>query len=211
MSLQTPNTIEVIFKRRNILEYICEHEPDKRELVDELPKSRPTIDRAIRELEENELVDRSSGSCQPTYVGKIAYEHYIEYENYFETLEKAVPLLSSLSSSTNLNRSIFVESTIFYPSEYAPYEPIEPLRNDIKKAENIKLVTKVFLRPYIDQIFSKPTTDTECVDIIINNKLVDELLEYNVGGIEEFLKTNNFVFESKNLPEYSLFLIDRLY
>jgi len=44
--------LQVVHKRLDILRYVCKEQPTKRELVDVASRSRPTVDRAIRELEE---------------------------------------------------------------------------------------------------------------------------------------------------------------
>jgi DNA-binding transcriptional MocR family regulator len=128
----TGKIIDVVLHRRSILESICENKPDKRTLVETLPDSRPTVDRAVRELEEHNLVERVDGVCKPTYTGQMAYKLCEEFRNSFQMLNNTSAELSLLPLDSNLNKYIFLDGCIFHPPDYAPYQRIQPLDEDLR-------------------------------------------------------------------------------
>lgn len=76
--------LELTHKRGYILRAISTDGAEKRDLADELSDSRPTIDRAIRELEADGLVVRVEGKCQLTLLGRLLYERYRDVRNDYK-------------------------------------------------------------------------------------------------------------------------------
>ena len=152
--------VDVVLKRRIVLEYICQCKPDKRTLVENISVSRPTVDRAVRELEDHDLVKRVDGVCKPTYTGKTAYELCEEFRNSFQMLKETSTELSSLPLDTDLDKSIFLDGSVFHPPDCAPYEAIQPLDEDIRNGEKIVAATEVLI-PHIDQILRQEADNKE--------------------------------------------------
>lgn len=207
MASQISGIIDVVLKRRGILEYICEHEPDKRTLVNELPQSRPTIDRAIRQLEEYDLVERSNGTCRPTYTGTVACELCADFKGAFEMLEEAGGEIASLPIDATLDTSIFLNGDVFHPPNHAPYERIEPLYDDIENSEDIVAVSDILI-PHIERILEQGLANDVDIMLLVNDGALDVLLEKQPSKIIPHIESSNSIYRGIELCQYSLFLID---
>jgi len=207
MASEISGVIDVVLKRRGILEYICQHEPDKRTLVSNLSQSRPTIDRAIRQLEEHNLVERTNGVCEPTYTGKIACDLCSDFRDAFEMLENAGDEIASLPTNAELDTSVFLDGVVFHPPDYAPYERIEPLYDDIKDAEEIVAVSEVLV-PHIDKILEQGLKEDVDVSLFVNDGAMDVLLEKQPNKVIPHIESGDTIYRGIEISQYSLFLID---
>lgn len=201
------NILDVVLKRQNILEFICQEKPYKRTLVENLSESRPTIDRAVRELEDHDLVKRVDGVCKPTYTGKTAYELCEEFRNSFQILKETSTELSSLPPDAGLDKSIFLGGSVFHPPDSAPYETIQSIDEDIGNGEKIVAATEV-LTPYIDQILRQGADNKEDITLFLSNSVLDVLLKNQPDTIIPHIESCKAIYKGIELPQYSLFLID---
>lgn len=196
--------IDVVLKRRIILKYICQHKPDKRNLVESVSESRPTVDRAVRELEDLNLVERRNGACEPTFTGQTAYDICEEFRDSFQILKKIKTKNSSLSPEANLHKSIFFGGSVYTPPDHAPYDKIKLVNKDLTNAKNIIAVFGV-LSPYINTIIAQGEHEKSTnITLLVSNKILDEGLISLTPHIESCIQ----IYGGIGSPEYSLFLID---
>lgn len=200
--------LQIVHKRLDILRYVCKERPTKRELVDVASKSRPTVDRAIRKLEEYNLVRRENGLCKPTLAGRKACELYVDIKDSFDILDDANAELSSLPLDAELSMDIFRNGSIFQPPDHAPYKRIEPMYDDISEGNSLIAATRVFLPPYVNQILSRGASGAMDVDLLIHKQIPDALPENQKSTLLECAKSDDTVLKVNQLPDYSLFLID---
>jgi len=207
MASSVSEIADVVLKRRNILEYICECQPDKRTVVENLPESRPTVDRAIRELEDHDLVERTDGVCKPTYTGIIACELCEDFQDSFKTLTETGAELASLPLDAELDTSIFLDGDVFHPPDYAPYETIEPMDEEIRGGEELVAVSEVLI-PHINTILEQGMIDDVDVTLLVNDEVLDVLLENQPDSIIPHIESGDAVYRGIDVSRYSLFLID---
>lgn len=200
--------LQVVHKRLDILRYVCKQRPAKQELVDAASKSRPTIDRAIRELEEYNLVRRANGLCKPTFAGRKACKLYVDVKDSFDILDDANAELSSLPLDAELSTAIFRDGSVFQPPDHAPYKRIEPMYDDLSEGNSLVAAAHVFLSPYVNQILSRGASGAMNVDLLIHKQIPDALSEDQKSTLRECVKSGDTVLKVDQLPEYSLFLID---
>ncbi|WP_434523171.1 hypothetical protein [Halorubrum sp. AS12] len=207
MASSTGNIVDVVLKRQTVLEYICQCKPDKRTLVENLSESRPTINRAVRELEDLDLVERVDGVCKPTYTGQTAYNLCKEFTNSFQMLQETSPELSSLPLDAELDKSIFLGGSVFHPPDYAPYERIQPLDNDLRNGEKIVAATEILI-PHIDEILRQGTDGDADITLFVSNDVLDVLLDNQPDRIIPHIESGDGIYRGIEISRYSLFLID---
>lgn len=94
--------LSVLIKRQPLLELIRYGTTDKRELENELEISRPTIDRAFRNLEGFDIISSSGTDYEMTLFGRYLFEEVTNARDTVETLEKSKPLLKHLPPAAEL-------------------------------------------------------------------------------------------------------------
>lgn len=207
MVSSTSEIIEVVLKRRVVLRYICQCKPDKRTLVEDLSQSRPTIDRSVRELEDLDLVERVNGVCKPTYAGQTAYELCEEFRSSFQMLQETSTELLPLPLEAGLDKSIFLDGSVFQPPDCAPYEKIQPLDNDLRNGEKIIAATEILI-PHIDEILKQGTNGEVDITLFVSNDVLEVLLDNQPGSIIPHIESGDTVYRGIKVSRYSLFLID---
>lgn len=200
--------IGVVSSRAAILSCIYEHSRDKRELTEALPQSRSTIDRAVRTLEEYDLVYREGGSCHLTYVGKAAYECYDGLERSFDTLDDARSMLAPVSLDTDICHSVFEDGVVLHPPEQTPYREIREVCEEIRASSRIRLLSSVALPPYIDQILSAAVNDSTDVVVVTTPGVVEALRETRRELMGPSIATGDTIYQTDGLPAYAPLLID---
>lgn len=125
-----PECLHVTARRADVLE--CLHRGDRERQVIEAKtnQSRPTINRAIKELESTGLVKRGAGPVNITETGEIALRLYRRAKSEFQAIE-ALGRMNRLPDSMPLNSDDMQDMSVILPTRCSPCEPIDELRQHI--------------------------------------------------------------------------------
>ncbi|WP_128906631.1 transcriptional regulator FilR1 domain-containing protein [Halorubrum amylolyticum] len=115
--------------------------------------------------------------------------------------------LSSLPLEAGLDKSIFLDGSVFQPPDYAPYERIQPLNNDLRNGEKIVAATEILI-PHIDEILKQGTNGEVDITLFVSNDVLDVLLDNQPGSIIPHIESGDAVYRGIEVSRYSLFLID---
>lgn len=80
------DTVRTLLERRALVTALQDGATDKRSLVDELDVSRSTVSRALRDLQTQQLVERTNGTYRTTAYGDLLAD---EFESLLETASSA--------------------------------------------------------------------------------------------------------------------------
>ncbi|GAA0268457.1 transcriptional regulator FilR1 domain-containing protein [Halobacterium noricense] len=202
------NMLKTVLRRAEVLHLVCNEMPEKRNLEDEVAKSRPTIDRAIRELEEEHLVCRDNGLCKPTSAGQLANELYEQFEQSFGRLSKIEQELAALPVETTLPGTILEGASLFQTPDHAPYTTIDPLVDDLLQADNIVVMTPVLISPYLEEISNQRNASQIEISLITTETVAET---FNTGAANSLTDDSRLIDQlvvSDALPQYGLILVD---
>jgi predicted transcriptional regulator len=206
---ESADIVEVVLNRDQIFHVVCKEMPEKRDLEHRVSKSRPTIDRAIRELEEENLVYCEGGLCKPTSVGRLAHELYERFEKSFTRLSEIEDELIELPSETTLPSIVFYGASLLQPPDYAPYSTIGALVDDLAEAAEVTVVTPILITPYLNKIADRRSSSQLDVRLIVTEE-VAEMLMSDTGNTQiASLTSQDLLSVSDDVPQYGLVLIDR--
>jgi predicted transcriptional regulator len=200
--------VETVLNRREVFDIVCRESPDKRDLQEQVTKSRPTVDRAIRELEEENLVNREEGLCKPTVEGRLAYELYEQFEGAFARLSRIENELMELPPETSLPATFFEEGSVLEPPDCAPYSTIEPLVEDLSEASEVVVVTPVLITPYIEILADESNSPLPDVCLTVNERVASVLESNDVKMKMDDVIAQNQLSISDTIPRYGIVLID---
>ncbi|RYJ14571.1 GntR family transcriptional regulator [Halogeometricum borinquense] len=136
------STLKAMTSRHCILEQIHNGIRDKRDLHENLNTSRTTIDRAVRELEEENILHRREGYCEFTRFGRLAYQEFCKTSQIFETLSNANELLSILPEESDLNINLLQDANVKLADQRAPVAPFRHF-TPIPNSEQIQAMLPV--------------------------------------------------------------------
>jgi predicted transcriptional regulator len=152
--------LSVLIKRQPLLELVRHGTTDKRELEYELEISRPTIDRAFRNLEEFDIISSSGTDYEMTLFGRYLFEEVTNTRDTVETLEKSKPLLEHLPPDAELPIQVLKDSEILRSDTTAPIRPFQTVRDMLEHCNEFLAVFPVIQPEYLRMVHDE-TADGE--------------------------------------------------
>lgn len=120
-------TVDLLDRRRQLLELLVETPHEKPAITDAIDRSRSTVDRAIRELTGAGLVERSDEGYVATVAGRLAVEQYRALVQGLDAIAAAQPLLEELPDGTALPMDLLLGAEVRLAQPPEPDRAYEPL------------------------------------------------------------------------------------
>ncbi|RRJ30059.1 hypothetical protein EIK79_10760 [Halocatena pleomorpha] len=171
------DAVKLVTTRIDLLEY-AETARTKRTLVTELPYARSTVDRAVRELEQAGLIQRTAAGYATTDVGQwITARYHVAHEAIADVLAVR-DLLRYLPTDEMFPPALFGGIDIERAERTVPYHLLKGLREHLVAAERIRAVlptlpTPQFLSVCHRQVIQRGTT----FELITTPALADTLTD----------------------------------
>lgn len=207
---QANGLIQILFKRKAVVDCLHEGITAKREMVQALDISRPTVDRSIRDLEDQGVIERRDGEYKFTLYGLFVVNKFRNILATYETFIKVRPLLLSLPSETDLTMNVLERAEVTVPEEYAPLEPLRYCEQEIQEASEIKVILPTLLPRQLEFFAEQAANSTLECDIIVREEAVDVLLTSYAEYLEALLNAEGRcrVWSTTSPTEYGVLLID---
>lgn len=119
---------DTLHQRGRILSLFVETARPKRAVVDELDVSRSTVDRAVRDLEAQGLLERCEDGYVATVAGRVSDTVHERYRRTLADVDAATSLLALLDPDADVDERIVAGSTPIratVPDQHAPLERLE--------------------------------------------------------------------------------------
>ncbi|QIB75542.1 GntR family transcriptional regulator [Halogeometricum borinquense] len=197
--------LQVILSRHRLLEQVDNGVKDKRDLYDQLTVSRSTIDRAIRELEAENILRRRGSHCEFTRFGKLAYKQFGGISQTYKTLSNASKLLSALPERSELGMSLLHGSEVTLANQRAPATPFKDI-SSVPDGEPIQAMLPV-LFPQQLQFLCQRVEKGNSIELIIHSDII-KIMEEKYES--EYEKMDNHSVEiniSSRLPQFGLIIV----
>jgi predicted transcriptional regulator len=146
--------LHVFYKRYEIMECICDGQLDKRELEDRIDSSRPTIDRAYRELENLGMITSSGTSYELTNFGEICCTEFVRTTGVLQTLADMEDVLSYLPRDAGLDLGLLEGADVHYAQDHAPQEPFMEIIDVTTGASEVSGYSSTIMPHYVDAFHS---------------------------------------------------------
>ncbi|MFD1587131.1 helix-turn-helix transcriptional regulator [Halorientalis brevis] len=146
--------LHVFHKRYEILKCICDGQLDKREIEDKIDSSRPTIDRAYRELEDLGMLASTGTSYELTNFGKLCCEEFARTEDTLQTVTGMEDILSYLPRDAGFDVGLLEGAAVHYAEEHAPQEPFVEIVDVAANASEVKGYSSTIMPHYVDSFHS---------------------------------------------------------
>ncbi len=203
--------LEVVQRRVAVLECLGDAPLEKRELTDRLDVSRQTVDRAIRELESADLIERTDDGYRLTLFGDLAYREFEALLDRYERLCLARDLLIHLPPDTRFGAEVLREADVVRSDHPLPHEPIRELERLVEGATRITGYSPVSFPQYVSLFHRQSTrTDTE-IELYLDASLIGRLRADYGEELHEALSAPNatlYGLPEPLCPNMGLVLLD---
>lgn len=198
--------LETMIGRHKLLEQIDNGVYDKRDLSERLDVSRTTIDRAVRELEQENILHRRNGSCEFTRFGRIAYSEFCDIAETFQDISNANKALSILSEESDLDKSILEGGNVKLANERAP---VSLFRRTISAANSKKIQAMYpILFPQQLEFLCKHARKEADIHLLIHDDLMEILKQEYTENLETLNTHSAKISLSPELPQFGLIIVD---
>jgi len=181
---------------------------DKRDLVDELDRSRSTIDRTMRELEVIGVVKYVPEGFAPTEIGDTLVREYGSFVDRLDNTLAASNLLSVLDPAVDLDAAMLAGAEIVTQKPVAPHVPGTQLVELIREADRLTCVTHAHSHPRAMETVYSLANDGVEMTFVFPAPLLDHVRSLHPDRFSRILGLANYKTYAVDETPYGLFLVE---
>lgn len=170
--------LSLIGRRADLLGAIVGKPAPKRDLVDELDVSRSTVDRAVRELEAADLIERTNGEIAITMVGRLSFASYLKHGREIARVMEFSDVLEHLDSSAPLPHWFLLGSDLYRPEPPDVHRAHTRAKSELEGADRIEGLTMAVTDPaVVDRFVTGVRDGTLEAELVMAGEVIEHLLE----------------------------------
>lgn len=200
--------VELLARRAPVLQALRQDPSGKGDLMARLDVSRSTVDRSIRELQSNDLIERVEGTYRPTLAGRIALASYEEFSDRAESVQADTDILACLPPDAPLSTDLLVGSETVRAEPTAPQRPIEALQQAVASADRIRGSVVGVTAQFVDAYRRRVASGCE-IELVVAADALSRLVGQYADAVEELIESGRVELrEVESTPPYSLKIYD---
>lgn len=202
---QLTDVLHLLARRADLLEYLRADIHDKRKLEETLGVSRSTLNRALKDLEENHLVEEQIDGYEVTPGGNTAYQ----IAQVCKPLTEALPVLTYLPSDAPLDPALFRGSTVVKADQSNPEAPIDHLADLVRTGTHVKGISPVAFSRCVRLFYTQIIEQNIIADIVLGERCFEYLWAKHSEKMQTVLGTEHCTFWGlEGEPPFGLALVD---
>ena len=167
---------ETLIRRLDVLERLCRSPSYVRDLVDETDHSRSTINRAIADLEELNLLERGENGIEATMAGRLAHDRLESFLSDLDDVFTAEAVLEPISADAEIDLAAVAGGEAILAAEPAPYRPLVRLHDDLADARRYRALVPTLEDPrLIRLLYEHVITDGNPAEIVVTPEVFQTL------------------------------------
>jgi len=199
----------VLDKRSDVLRYLRETSARKPELVDELPISRSTVDRAIRDFIKEDCVTETEGRYAATKTGRLALTEYEDYVSTTDAIQQSAQLLNHLPESANVDPDLLEGASVTLAKPHAPDHAIIPTNQLVENATMMKGLAPVVHRSYLTTLSAQFERDSFDTEIVAEPDVISTLSDFSTRLVDPFVQHESLsLYRTEEKLPYALWLME---
>lgn len=180
----------LLAQRGEYLEAIADGAGGKHELAARFDVSRSTVDRAVRELSDAGLLERSHGEVSLTLSGRLVLAAFRQFRSEVRGLAEAADVLAELADDVPLDVSLFADATVVSAAPHTPQKPIGELEDVIANATQVRTLANSVL-PDLVSLYRDRIADGELTaDVVVSPDVLDVLVAEHHGDVNDAVSTD---------------------
>lgn len=203
------HTIRTVVKRAEILDRLAQGPANKRDLRDDLGVSRSTVYKAVRELEELELVTQTGDEVRLALFGQLLFEQYRAFVETGADVDRQRTLLSELSVDAPVTTDLLVGADCVRAERHVPSRPLDYVEDLMLTADRAIGLGPVAFRRYVHLFHELLAAGELSSDFVIERRVVEHVRdEYNDRFAESLDMDHASVWETDESLPFGLVLTE---
>lgn len=201
--------IGLVVKRSRLVDLLREGPKYKRDLQEELGVSRSTIYKAVRELEEDGIVERTDGKHRLSLVGRLVHREYREFFDSVAAVSGRGDLLSVLPSEVPFALDALDGAEVTRAERHAPNRPVETVEGIVEGASKLRGMSSAALPQYVAVFRDRIVEGELTADLLLERAVVEYVFENYRDEVAEAFDSDNVRFHetTASLP-FGLIVVD---
>ncbi len=201
--------IAIVIKRAGLLSLLSSGAIPKHHLGDELGVSRSTVYKAVRELHEHELVERTDDGLALTLTGRILEAEYATFRTTVEDVCETRQLLSILPSDSKISTALTDGATTVLAERHAPNYPIRSFEEMVENADVVRGISPVALPQYVQLFHDRAIDGTMTAELVLERPVVEHLVTDYGEELNEALASDQLsVWEMDETLPFGLIVVE---
>jgi len=195
----------LLFRRETFLDRLAEGPIEKPALVSDLDVSRSTVDRAIKELRIEGLVERRDDGFALTHYGEVSFRCYRQFVRGVHTVRRSRESLQHLPPSIDLPPAFFRGGTILSARDGDEHKPTAFLRDLLADADELWTVTESPHFELISLAHRRVVEEGMRFNLIHSPDTVERLRIHYPDVLESTLRSGYLdLYMSEDVPPFGL-------
>lgn len=209
MTSAPQGAMTLLTNRRSVLDVISRGASDKQQIVEEVDVSRSTVDRAVRELEDAGLVERTRAGVSMTTSGRIALKSHDRLTDTIRGLGAASSLLPYLGSENPPDPVIFQGGTVIASTQEVPQRPTATLAEFVPQSEEVRGVA-LSVEPQMVEAGREAIVEGGVeLTFAVPEAVVSRLLGAHTEALEAALEGGMDLRQIDASPDYGVLVFER--
>lgn len=205
------DAVALVQDRHEVLRALVDASRSKPELVEATPYARSTVDRAIRELVEAELVERDGAGFRATAVAVRMLDAFEEFRETAGLYYDAREAISEVPAEESLPPAVLDGAEIRTPSAEMPTEALVREFEAIESVDAMRTTCPVMLDLY-DRYMYRLIVDLEAdVEVVFTPSLLEAVASEYSERMDAVLDTGRITaYVLEEIPSYTLAITEGL-
>ncbi|EFW93029.1 transcriptional regulator protein-like protein [Haladaptatus paucihalophilus DX253] len=183
--------LSTVVKRAGFLTALASGPIPKRHLRDELDVSRSTVYKAVRELHEYELVERTDEGLALTLAGRMLESEYGAFRSVAEDVNRTRELLSVLPNDSRVSIELVEGATTIFAERHAPNHPLRYFEEMVSDADRVLGISPVALPQYVELFHDRTVGEGMAAELVLERPVVEYLITDYGERLNEALASNH--------------------
>lgn len=171
------DVLHLFHKRYDVFKCLCDEEFDKGVVEERTGASRPTVDRAFRELEDAGVLTSAGTTFELTNFGRCCCAEFERIDERLGALTEVADLLAHLPGDATVDRRVLDGADVHYAQDHAPHEPLAEVVEVAAAADEIAGYSSVITPHYVDAFHSLLVEGDTTARLVFTEGVVETGLE----------------------------------
>lgn len=196
-----------VAQRIEFLELLQERRLKTKQIVEQLDHSRSTVSRALRQLQNTELIEKTEDGYTATPHGALLAGQYLQYAEEAQSIHDARDLLESLPESEKIDWPFVAKSRVVESDDAPPFRPLEAISNQLSNNQRVCAYVPTLSGPHLLRVLHEIVVEQGCsLELLVSQRLCDSLRSYYPGFVSKMVSVGDCTIAAVDGPTYGMFL-----
>lgn len=201
--------LHLLATRHEMIEPLCEGGIDKRAIRRRLDVSRPTVDRAFRELDELGILDSTGSSYELTRFGRLFCDRFGDHIAEVEEMAELADLLAYLPEEASIDDRLLVDAAVFGSEPHAPLSPLSHAGEIVQEADRIEGYARALIPQYVSYVHRGVMEEGLEARVILPEPVMEVAFDEHMAELSELLDQPGFTLvKALDSVPYGILLVD---